>query len=162
MSRHLAAGGRISSSPRQGAGARPACSHLLPCAFPTYHTHQTPTHAPSPPTDAKLGESTKLKLDWKTGVAATDWNAVAKKEHLDQLTVELRRLEDNIRVGGPSGVLVGSPWGRACAVRRLPHPSPATAPCTWQPGALQSVLHALVCLAALSSGGGGGSKRRPH
>lgn len=31
------------------------------------------------------------------GVAATDWNAVAKKEHLDQLTVELRRLEDNIR-----------------------------------------------------------------
>ena len=40
---------------------------------------------------------TKLKLDWRTGVAATDWAAIAKKEHLDALTVELRKLEDNIR-----------------------------------------------------------------
>lgn len=30
-------------------------------------------------------------------MAATDWNAVAKKEHLDALTVELRKLEDHIR-----------------------------------------------------------------
>ncbi len=41
--------------------------------------------------------TTKIKLDWKTGVAATDWNSIAKKEHLDSLTVELRRLEDSIR-----------------------------------------------------------------
>ncbi|GAX75488.1 hypothetical protein CEUSTIGMA_g2931.t1 [Chlamydomonas eustigma] len=41
--------------------------------------------------------STKVKLDWKTGVAATDWSSVAKKEHLDSLTLELRRLEDSIR-----------------------------------------------------------------
>lgn len=34
-------------------------------------------------------------------MAATDWNAIAKKEHLDALSVELRKLEDNIReVGG--------------------------------------------------------------
>lgn len=39
----------------------------------------------------------RVKLDWKTGVAATDWNSIAKKEHLDTLTVELRRLEDTIR-----------------------------------------------------------------
>ena len=30
-------------------------------------------------------------------MAATDWNSIAKKEHLDSLTVELRRLEDGIR-----------------------------------------------------------------
>ena len=30
-------------------------------------------------------------------MAATDWSAVAKKEHLDQLTVDLRKLEDSIR-----------------------------------------------------------------
>lgn len=47
--------------------------------------------------DVHVAQSTRVKLDWKTGVAATDWNAVAKKEHLDQLTVELRKLEDNIR-----------------------------------------------------------------
>jgi uncharacterized radical SAM superfamily protein len=41
--------------------------------------------------------ATKVKLDWKTGVAATDWASVAKKEHLDSLTLELRRLEDSIR-----------------------------------------------------------------
>ncbi len=47
--------------------------------------------------DLDTAHRTRIKLDWKTGVAATDWNAVAKKEHLDQLTVELRKLEDNIR-----------------------------------------------------------------
>lgn len=41
--------------------------------------------------------NTKVKMDWKTGVSATDWGAIAKKEHLDALTVELRRLEDSIR-----------------------------------------------------------------
>ncbi|GIL61994.1 hypothetical protein Vafri_16325 [Volvox africanus] len=47
--------------------------------------------------DIQTAYQTKLKLDWRTGVAATDWNAIAKKEHLDALTVELRKLEDNIR-----------------------------------------------------------------
>ncbi|MEW5301731.1 MAG: hypothetical protein WDW38_008360 [Sanguina aurantia] len=47
--------------------------------------------------DLSTAYQTKLRLDWKTGVAATDWNAIAKKEHLDALTVELRKLEDNIR-----------------------------------------------------------------
>ncbi|KAG2450333.1 hypothetical protein HYH02_004838 [Chlamydomonas schloesseri] len=47
--------------------------------------------------DIQIAYQTKLKVDWRTGVAATDWNAIAKKEHLDALTVELRKLEDNIR-----------------------------------------------------------------
>jgi len=47
--------------------------------------------------DMNIAQATKLRVDWKTGVAATDWNAVAKKEHLDQLSVELRKLEDSIR-----------------------------------------------------------------
>ena len=31
------------------------------------------------------------------GVAATDWDTIAKKEHLDQLSVEMRKLEGAIR-----------------------------------------------------------------
>uniref|UniRef100_A0A7S0V2T3 GOLD domain-containing protein n=1 Tax=Polytomella parva TaxID=51329 RepID=A0A7S0V2T3_9CHLO len=47
--------------------------------------------------DDSTAQATKIYLDWKTGVAARDWESVAKKEHLDALTVELRRLEDGIR-----------------------------------------------------------------
>lgn len=47
--------------------------------------------------DLSAAYMTKLKLDWRTGVAATDWASIAKKEHLDALTVELRKLEDSIR-----------------------------------------------------------------
>lgn len=41
--------------------------------------------------------SDTLQIDFRTGVSATDWNAIAKKEHLDALTIELRKLEDSIR-----------------------------------------------------------------
>lgn len=47
--------------------------------------------------DLQSAYNTKLRIDWRTGVAATDWNAIAKKEHLDSLTIELRKLEDSIR-----------------------------------------------------------------
>ena len=47
--------------------------------------------------DVHSAMETRIKLDWKTGVAATDWSSIAKKEHLDTLTMELRRLEDIIR-----------------------------------------------------------------
>lgn len=40
---------------------------------------------------------TKLSVDWRTGVAATDWDNIAKKEHLDALSVEMRKLEGSIR-----------------------------------------------------------------
>lgn len=40
---------------------------------------------------------TRLTIDWRTGVAATDWDTIAKKEHLDQLSVEMRKVEGQIR-----------------------------------------------------------------
>ncbi len=55
-------------------------------------SHPSP-HLPRPAPDIQTAYQTKFKLDWRTGVAATDWNAIAKKEHLDALTVELRKLE---------------------------------------------------------------------
>ena len=39
--------------------------------------------------------STKISLDWRTGVAATDWDTIAKKEHLDQLSVEMRKVRSD-------------------------------------------------------------------
>ncbi|EFJ31826.1 hypothetical protein SELMODRAFT_74858 [Selaginella moellendorffii] len=35
-----------------------------------------------------------IELDWKFGVAAKDWASIAKKEKLEGLELELRRLED--------------------------------------------------------------------
>lgn len=71
----------------------------MPCLFVSAAPHYLRLDSLSvcPPTDLSTAYQTKLRLDWKTGVAATDWNAIAKKEHLDALTVELRKLEDNIR-----------------------------------------------------------------
>ena len=42
-------------------------------------------------------ETTRVGLDVKVGVAAKDYSEVAKKEHLEPLQVELRRLEDAAR-----------------------------------------------------------------
>eukprot|EP00850_Spirogloea_muscicola_P003604 SM000014S00392 [mRNA] locus=s14:1089682:1090400:+ [translate_table: standard] len=36
----------------------------------------------------------QLELDWKTGVAAQDWNQIAKKDRLDSMGLELRKLDD--------------------------------------------------------------------
>jgi p24 family protein delta-1 len=47
--------------------------------------------------DIAYAHETKLKFEWKAGVAATDWQSLAKKEHLDELTIELRRLEESLR-----------------------------------------------------------------
>jgi hypothetical protein len=47
--------------------------------------------------DLETAYHTKLTLDWRTGVAATDWDTIAKKEHLDQLSVEMRKVEGAIR-----------------------------------------------------------------
>ncbi|BBM97274.1 p24 family protein delta-1 [Marchantia polymorpha subsp. ruderalis] len=37
-----------------------------------------------------------LDLDWKTGVAAKDWEDIAKKDKLDGMEVELRKLEEAV------------------------------------------------------------------
>jgi p24 family protein delta-1 len=47
--------------------------------------------------DAITAKDTKIKLDWRTGVAATNWDDVAKKENLDLMATELRKLEDSVK-----------------------------------------------------------------
>ncbi|KAK4782248.1 hypothetical protein SAY86_016350 [Trapa natans] len=42
--------------------------------------------------DRKPPRATLIEFEWKTGVAATDWSGVAKKEHLDAVQVELKKL----------------------------------------------------------------------
>ncbi|KAK9743386.1 hypothetical protein RND81_03G235700 [Saponaria officinalis] len=38
-------------------------------------------------------QSATLNIDWKIGFTAKDWDSVAKKEHLEGLELELRKLE---------------------------------------------------------------------
>ncbi|EFJ16199.1 hypothetical protein SELMODRAFT_117173 [Selaginella moellendorffii] len=35
-----------------------------------------------------------VDLDWKTGVAAKDWGNIAKREHIDGVELELRKIEE--------------------------------------------------------------------
>jgi len=37
-----------------------------------------------------------VALDWKTGVAAKDWASIAKKDKLDDMELELRKLEEAV------------------------------------------------------------------
>lgn len=46
--------------------------------------------------DPHLVSTTVVKLDWRMGVAATDWSSIAKKEHLDSMTVELRKVSNTL------------------------------------------------------------------
>jgi p24 family protein delta-1 len=47
--------------------------------------------------DATTAQFTRIRIDWKVGVAATDWDALAKKENLNAMSAELRRLEETVR-----------------------------------------------------------------
>ncbi|XP_066392696.1 transmembrane emp24 domain-containing protein p24delta9-like [Miscanthus floridulus] len=38
-----------------------------------------------------------FEFDWRSGVSARDWSAVAKKGQVEMMELELRKLEDNIR-----------------------------------------------------------------
>ncbi|KAK7385210.1 hypothetical protein VNO78_30923 [Psophocarpus tetragonolobus] len=38
-------------------------------------------------------QETSIGLDWKTGIAAKDWDSVAKKEKIEGVELELRKLE---------------------------------------------------------------------
>lgn len=71
---------------------------------PTTPSHSTATasvHSTSLPlvvcADLQTALQTRLTIDWRAGVAATDWDTIAKKEHLDQLSVEMRKVEGQIR-----------------------------------------------------------------
>ncbi|XP_021727392.1 transmembrane emp24 domain-containing protein p24delta3-like [Chenopodium quinoa] len=39
------------------------------------------------------GSEVSVNLDWRTGVAAKDWESVARKEHIEGVELELRKLE---------------------------------------------------------------------
>ncbi|KAB1205341.1 Transmembrane emp24 domain-containing protein p24delta3 [Morella rubra] len=43
------------------------------------------------------GESTSISLDWRTGIAARDWESVARKEKIEGVELELRKLEGAVQ-----------------------------------------------------------------
>ncbi|KAK2388175.1 hypothetical protein P8452_26216 [Trifolium repens] len=43
--------------------------------------------------DSKNLQGTSISLDWKTGISAKDWDSVAKKEKIEGVELELRKLE---------------------------------------------------------------------
>lgn len=47
--------------------------------------------------DYVTAQSTRIRLDWKTGVAARDWDAIAKRESLNAMAAELRKLEETVK-----------------------------------------------------------------
>ncbi|KAJ0592493.1 putative transmembrane emp24 domain-containing protein [Helianthus annuus] len=40
-----------------------------------------------------IGGKLSVSIDWRVGVAAKDWDSIAKKEHIDGVELELRKLE---------------------------------------------------------------------
>ncbi|GMH33236.1 hypothetical protein BSKO_01070 [Bryopsis sp. KO-2023] len=47
--------------------------------------------------DSKTSQNTKLKVDWRLGMGATDWDEVAKQEHLDGLQTAMKKLEQTVK-----------------------------------------------------------------
>lgn len=47
--------------------------------------------------DLNTALQTVIKLEWKSGLGATDWQEVAKKENLDVMATELRKLEQIVK-----------------------------------------------------------------
>ncbi|OIW04492.1 hypothetical protein TanjilG_13874 [Lupinus angustifolius] len=46
--------------------------------------------------NGKHEEGTNLILDWKIGISAKDWDSVAKKEKIEGVELELRKLEASV------------------------------------------------------------------
>ena len=38
--------------------------------------------------------ATTIALDWKVGAVAADWDGIAKREHLDRVGIEMKRLQE--------------------------------------------------------------------
>ena len=47
--------------------------------------------------DASTAKNTKLKVDWRMGVEAMNWDTVAKKDNLDALSIDLKKLEETVK-----------------------------------------------------------------
>lgn len=48
-------------------------------------------------TDYSTAQQTRIWVDWKTGVHARDWDALAKKENLNAMAAELNKLEETVK-----------------------------------------------------------------
>lgn len=48
-------------------------------------------------TDYTTAQQTRIWVDWKTGVHARDWDALAKKENLNAMAAELNKLEETVK-----------------------------------------------------------------
>ncbi|KAK6115574.1 hypothetical protein DH2020_007843 [Rehmannia glutinosa] len=46
--------------------------------------------------DHQAGRSVSVGIEWKTGIATKDWDSIAKKEKIEGLDLELRKLEDSV------------------------------------------------------------------
>ncbi|XP_051139943.1 transmembrane emp24 domain-containing protein p24delta3-like [Andrographis paniculata] len=46
--------------------------------------------------DHNVGKRVVVGIDWKIGIATKDWDSIAKKEKIEGLELELRRLEDTV------------------------------------------------------------------
>uniref|UniRef100_A0A7S1SV81 GOLD domain-containing protein n=1 Tax=Tetraselmis chuii TaxID=63592 RepID=A0A7S1SV81_9CHLO len=47
--------------------------------------------------DIPTAEKVKIQLEWKTGVAAKDWDTIAKKSNLNAMATELHKLEEMVK-----------------------------------------------------------------
>merc|ERR1712241_403255 len=47
--------------------------------------------------DAATAKDTKLVVNWRVGALAQDWEVLAKKEHIDHISVELQKYEDLVK-----------------------------------------------------------------
>ncbi|KAG8389756.1 hypothetical protein BUALT_Bualt01G0011700 [Buddleja alternifolia] len=47
--------------------------------------------------DSHGGKTVTVGIEWKTGISAKDWESVAKKEKIEGLELELRKLEDAVQ-----------------------------------------------------------------
>lgn len=47
--------------------------------------------------EAPRGSKLSIQFDWKTGVAAKDWASIAKRERIDGIELEIRKLEDAVQ-----------------------------------------------------------------
>ena len=47
--------------------------------------------------DTATAQDVKLLVDWRVGALAQDWEVLAKKEHIDHISVELKKYEDLVK-----------------------------------------------------------------
>ncbi len=46
---------------------------------------------------AEGAKDIKLLLNWRVGALAQDWEVLAKKEHIDHISIELQKYEDLVK-----------------------------------------------------------------